>query len=249
METESALAALELLKKGEPFDLALLDMQMPEMSGLDFAHELRRISPDNRMPLLLLTSLGQRDEVMRQAFDAILTKPIKPSQLYNELLEALADSTGIQRTVQEPQQTTITPITQPLHILLAEDNRINQQVGLRMLEKLGCRADVAANGLEALEAVTRQSYDIVLMDIQMPEMDGVEATRAIMKRFAEGERPYIIAMTANALTGDREAYLKAGMDDYLSKPVKLESLYQVLQKAVTAFKQIKIESKQIPSSN
>ncbi|KAA3663169.1 MAG: response regulator, partial [Chloroflexi bacterium] len=232
METVSAPDALDLLKKGEQFDLALVDMQMPEMSGLDLAHAIRRQYPNKRMPLLLLTSLSQRDAAMRGTFDEILTKPVKPSQLYDVLLDALAKETSTHRKVRKTQSSGIVPIAQPLHILLTEDNRINQQVGLRMLEKLNCRADVAANGLEALEAVTRQSYDIVLMDIQMPEMDGVEATQAIMKRFGEGERPYIIAMTANALNGDREAYLDAGMNDYLSKPVKLQSLHRVLQKAV-----------------
>ena len=231
-EAASAPAALDLLQASEPFDVALVDMQMPEMSGLEFAHEMRRLYPDNKMPRLLLTSLGQRDAAMREAFEVILTKPVKPSQLYNVLMDSLADASIAHPFIPEQQAPVITPLPRSLHILLAEDNRINQTVGLRMLAKLGCRADVAANGLEVLEALARQSYDIVLMDIQMPEMDGIEATQLILQQFREGERPYIIALTANALSGDREAYLEIGMDDYLSKPIKLESLHQVLQTAV-----------------
>ena len=220
VEINAAPAALALLQAGQSFDLALVDMQMPEMSGLDFAHKISQLFPDSKMPLLLLTSLGQRDEAMRQAFQVILTKPVKPSQLYDVLLNILGGEQSTHRFVHSKEITAASPITQPLHILLAEDNRINQKVGLRMLAKLGCRADVAANGLEVLEALARQSYDIVLMDIQMPEMDGIEATQLIIQNIREEERPYIIALTANALSGDREAYLDIGMNDYLSKPIK-----------------------------
>ncbi|KAA3664599.1 MAG: response regulator, partial [Chloroflexi bacterium] len=232
-EASSAAAALALLQAGERFDLALVDMQMPEMSGVDFAHEMQNQQLGKQMSLILLTSLGRRDAEMRNAFEVILTKPVKPSHLYNVLLTTQVESIPALRIVENQQPSTISPIRQPLQILLAEDNRINQQVGLRMLAKLDCKADVAVNGLEALESLARQAYDIVLMDIQMPEMDGVEATKAIIRQYGEGKRPYIIAMTANALSGDREAYLNAGMNDYLSKPVKLESLQQALQKAVT----------------
>ena len=116
----------------------------------------------------------------------------------------------------------------PLRILMAEDNVINQQVALSFLERLGYRADVAANGVEAIRAVERQPYDVVFMDVQMPEMDGLEATRQICARWAAGERPRIVAMTANALAEDREACLAAGMDDYLAKPIRVEELVAAL---------------------
>ncbi|MEJ2746307.1 MAG: response regulator, partial [Anaerolineae bacterium] len=124
----------------------------------------------------------------------------------------------------------------PLRILLAEDNLINQKVALRMLDKLGYRADVANNGLEVVSALERQSYDIILMDIQMPEMSGTEATQYIQQTWPPSERPYIIAMTANALKGDRERYLANGMDDYISKPVHIEELVNSLDRSFTRMK-------------
>ena len=231
-EASAASAALDLLQTGERFDLALVDRQMPAMSGVDFANETRRLFPNNGMTLLLLTSMGRRDEAPSDAFAAVLTKPVKPSQLYNAFVATLADDAAAQQVAQNQPKSSLAPIARPLHILLAEDNRINQKVGLLMLAKLGCHADVAANGLEVLQALARQPYDIVLMDVQMPEMDGVAATQAILRRYENGERPYIIALTANALAGDKKVYLEIGMDDYLSKPVKLESLHDALQKAI-----------------
>ena len=120
---------------------------------------------------------------------------------------------------------------QPLRILLAEDNVVNQKLALRLLERLGYRADLAANGVEAIRAVERQPYDVVFMDVQMPEMDGLEATRQICGRWSKGERPRIIAMTANALAEDREACLAAGMDDYLAKPIRVDGLVAALAAA------------------
>ena len=122
----------------------------------------------------------------------------------------------------------------PLRILLAEDNVVNQKLALRLLSQMGYRADLAANGIEAIEAIERQTYDVVLMDVQMPEMDGLEATRRIVVRWpAASERPRIVAMTANAMQGDREECIAAGMDDYVTKPIRVDALVEALQ-GVTA---------------
>jgi CheY-like chemotaxis protein len=161
-------------------------------------------------------------------FASFLAKPIKPSQLFDRLLELFDEpaAAGKLAITALPAPTKLGERL-PLRLLLAEDNPVNQKVALRLLEKLGYRADIAANGLEAIAALHRQPYDIVLMDVQMPEMDGLEATRQIVRW--SGPRPVIIAMTANAMQGDREECLQAGMDDYLSKPVKIEELSRVLE--------------------
>ncbi|MCA9954460.1 MAG: response regulator, partial [Anaerolineales bacterium] len=233
VEAASAEEALTLLLAGETFDVALVDEQMPATSGLQFARLVHQQFPATPMSLLLMTSLGQRTQDKKNLFDDFLTKPVKPAYLHAALQEVLSSKHLSQQATHQPELTAFAPTNHAVRILLAEDNRINQQVGLRMLEKLGFQADLAINGTEVLETLTIQPYHIVLMDILMPEMDGIEATRHIQERFGE-QRPYIIALTANALAGQRETYLDAGMDDYLSKPIKLESLHQALQKAVEA---------------
>jgi len=228
--------ALEWLHRGERFDLAILDMQMPQMDGVDLAAQIRQLPGCRELPLLILSSMGRPNETLLQGADvnfaAFLSKPIKQSQLYNVLTEAL----GTQPIQLKPTPVPARPVdTQPgqklpLRILLAEDHLVNQKLALFLLEKLGYRADVAANGLEVLEALHRQPYDVVLMDVQMPEMDGLEASRRICQDWSPEERPWIIAMTANAMQGDREQCLAAGMDDYLSKPIKVEALVEALQR-------------------
>ncbi len=165
---------------------------------------------------------------------AFLNKPLKPSQLFDALVSIFA---GQPRRMREERQAPAT--TQfdpdmgrrfPLRILLAEDNATNQKLALRLLARMGYRADVAANGLEALQALERQTYDVVLMDMQMPEMDGLETTRHIHQRWPGEQHPYVIAMTANAMEGDREMCLAAGMDDYISKPIRVEALIQALER-------------------
>src|SRR5262249_41425212 len=174
----------------------------------------------------------------RSLFDAYLTKPIKPSNLYNALLSVfdrgtlelksrVATSGSRGAAAAESVSTRISK--RPLRILLAEDNAVNQRVALRMLDSLGYRADVVANGLEVLAALERQSYHVVLMDMQMPEMDGLEATRRICNSWPVGARPRIIAMTANAMAEHREQCIAAGMDDYIAKPVRIESLAAALE--------------------
>jgi len=234
MTAASGHEALALFQQGQEFDLAVLDMQMPEMDGLMLADEIHKLPKSKNLPLVLLSSLGYREtESDRPRFAASLTKPAKPSHLFDAINTVLnRNAATIRRSPDMPMQ--FNPEIgkhHPLRILLAEDNLINQKVALRFLEKIGYRADVAANGLEVLDALVRQSYDVVLMDVQMPEMDGEQTTVEIRKRIKREEQPRIIAMTANAIVGDREHYLSIGMDDYISKPVKIEDLVRALMES------------------
>jgi CheY-like chemotaxis protein/HPt (histidine-containing phosphotransfer) domain-containing protein len=239
LPTEAAMPseALELIRRGDPFDLAILDMQLPEMDGAALAAAICTLRRVPRLPLIMLTSLGHdhHAEVEGVAcFVAELTKPVKPSQLYDAIIGALTveaevDSAGAQSQSQPSAAEEISLATQlPLRILLAEDVVVNQKFALLALEEMGYTADVAANGQEVLTALERQPYDVILMDVQMPIMDGLEATQRI--RALVMTQPYIIAMTANAMQGDREVCLQAGMDDYISKPVYLEELRMALQR-------------------
>jgi len=165
---------------------------------------------------------------------AFMHKPIKLSHLYNALISLFVEHPQPHMPQSEPAELQFDAgLGQrlPLRILLAEDNTVNQKLALRLLERMGYRADVAANGLEVLEALLRQSYDVILMDVQMPEMDGLEASRAIHEGWAAEQRPRIVAMTANAMQGDREECLAAGMDDYLTKPIQINALQEALERA------------------
>jgi signal transduction histidine kinase/DNA-binding response OmpR family regulator/HPt (histidine-containing phosphotransfer) domain-containing protein len=237
-ETASPLEALEWVRAGEVFDLAILDMQMPEMDGLRLATEIRRQRDERALPMVMLTSLGRREiGESLEMFAAFLNKPIRPSQLFDTLVGIFAGrSRRVQQERQAPGQSVFDPEMArklPLRLLLAEDNATNQKLALRLLSRLGYRADVAANGLEVLEALERQAYDVVLMDVQMPEMDGLEATRQLRERLPNAPL-YVIAMTANAMEGDREMCLAAGMDDYVSKPIRVESLIESLERGGSA---------------
>ncbi|HEX6952294.1 MAG TPA: GAF domain-containing protein [Gaiellaceae bacterium] len=229
VSVELPAAALELVANGEPFDIAVLDMMMPDMDGLALAGEIRQHRAESELPLLLLTSLGRLPQLqVGGVFSAQLAKPLKASQLYNTLLQLLtAGEAGVEEveTVTDGKRTR-----SALRILLAEDNAMNQKVALRLLEQLGYRADVANNGLEAIEALERHPYDVVLMDVQMPELDGLDATRRICAEWPEETRPHIVAMTANALPEDREACFAAGMNDYVAKPIRAEELVAALKR-------------------
>ncbi len=221
--------ALALVEAGEPFDVAVLDMMMPGIDGLALGQEIRRRRSEQDLPLLLLTSLGRMPEQQWSGvFSGQLAKPLKASQLYNALLQALTDG------VAEERLATVAidgkHRTSSLRILLAEDNAMNQKVALRLLERLGYSADVASNGLEALAALERQPYDVVLMDVQMPELDGLDASRRICEQWPPESRPHIVAMTANALPEDREACFAAGMNDYVAKPIRSEELAAALKR-------------------
>jgi CheY-like chemotaxis protein/HPt (histidine-containing phosphotransfer) domain-containing protein len=222
--------ALALIEAGEPFDVAVLDMMMPEMDGLALGGTIRSRRSERDLPLLLLTSLGRLPEAQWTGlFSAQLAKPLKASQLYNTLLQLLsAGETGEETAV---VATDGKHAMSSLRILLAEDNAMNQKVALRLLERLGYSADVASNGLEALEALERQPYDVVLMDVQMPELDGLDASRRICERWPPESRPRIVAMTANALPEDREACFSAGMNDYVAKPIRGDELAAALKRA------------------
>jgi signal transduction histidine kinase/CheY-like chemotaxis protein len=222
-------AALSWVASGQTFDLAILDM--PEMSGLELATRLRQMPAAASAPLVLLTSIGQlvRDE--GALFASQLTKPVKAAALRAVLLDVLPQTAaGDSPAASVPAGARLADFL-PLRILVAEDNAANQRVATLLLSKIGYRADVAGNGADALAAVTRQRYDVVLMDVQMPEMDGLEATSTIRATVPAAGQPYIIAMTAEAMTGDRERCLAAGMDDYLTKPVRLAEVEAALQRA------------------
>jgi len=220
--------ALTLIENGEHFDVAAIDMLMPEMDGWELARRIRRHPNGAELPLVLLTSLAGISQARpAEAFGIQLTKPVRASQLYNALLSLLTDPSHEPGSPQAAVDVVASE-TWSLRILLAEDNPVNQKVALRILGKLGYRADVASNGLEVLAALEREPYDVVLMDVQMPEMDGLDASRRICSRWPAESRPRIIAMTANAMIEDREACFAAGMDDYLAKPVRSEELADAL---------------------
>jgi PAS domain S-box-containing protein len=230
---EDGPAALDLLLRDPDIDLAILDMQMPGMDGIMLAREIRALPGFLELPLILLSSIGRNPAPVDAAlFSSCLSKPAKPSQLFNEIGRALrhpslqsSDTSPLPAPHQEGQ-------AQHERLLLAEDNHINQKVALHMLARLGFRADVAANGHEVLDALERAPYDIILMDMQMPEMDGLETTRRIRALPPAGQSPpWIIALTANAMDGDQQACAEAGMNDYLSKPIKKTELEAALTRA------------------
>ncbi|MBI5714937.1 MAG: response regulator [Chloroflexi bacterium] len=231
----SGQEALAIIDRGESFDLALLDMQMPEMDGMMLARAIRERRDAKQLPMVMLTSMGSREDGVNELFAAFLTKPVKASQLYNVLAEVLAASPKkkVTGTLQLPETQFDLTLGErcPLRVLLAEDNLVNQKLALRMLERFGYRADMVANGLEVLQALDRQEYDLILMDVQMPEMDGLEATRQIRSQYAAHKQPRIVAMTANAMQGDREECLAAGMNDYISKPIKVAELMTALERS------------------
>jgi two-component system sensor histidine kinase/response regulator len=238
---EAALTALEeAAQAGDPFHVAILDMQMPEMDGLALARAIKSKPSIARTQLVMLTSLGYLSEERRwreAGIAAYLIKPVKETRLFDTLVSVLRGSAQVRRVPVGAKPDT--SARSSVRVLVAEDNVVNQKVALRQLQKLGYSADAVANGLEVLHVIKQIPYDVVLMDCQMPELDGYEATRLIRSEEYKNQKGlplYIIAMTANALAGDREECLRAGMDDYISKPVRMEELDEAIERGLNILK-------------
>ena len=244
VETASVTEALDSIKSahaaGTPFDAVISDMLMPDQDGVDLAREVavHRKLNEIKLPVIILSSAPRAEafsgrEVPEKWIEAYILKPSRQSQLFNALLDALAP----ERPFHLSGPDSVAPpgaaraFSGRLRILLAEDNEINQKIAVRMLERLGKSAVVVDDGLKAVDAIGQGEFDCVLMDVQMPELDGLAATRRIAASLPEERRPYVIALTANAMAGDRETCLAAGMNDYLAKPVQLNALADALSRA------------------
>jgi signal transduction histidine kinase/DNA-binding response OmpR family regulator len=234
IEAASGEEALRWIRDGNPCDVAILDALMPGMDGSTLAREIQKVRLSRNMPLVMLTSLGKNSEFESKdsvKFAAVMTKPLKPSRLFDTLMNIFDE----QVRDGDASPASSTPgrrdsVRRQLQVLVAEDNLVNQKVAVLFLQKLGHRADVATNGLEVLSALRRRPYDVILMDVQMPKMDGIQTARLISSDWPRDQRPRIVAMTANAMEEDRQACLEAGMDDYISKPVRLSHLQRALEK-------------------
>ena len=226
---ESGTEALGILASNH-FDAGIIDMQMPVMDGIMLAREIRKKFTKDQLPLIMLTSVGFNTEAddLKKLFSSYVNKPIKHSQLSEILLKIIAPP-KIAAITNSPIHEKLSEVSKnyPFQILVAEDNLINQKLIRNVFDLLGYKTDIAANGLEALDALKRKNYTLVFMDIQMPEMNGYEATAIIVER-RKDDRPIIIAMTANAMQGDKDKCIEAGMDDYMSKPIKINDLIRVI---------------------
>ncbi|OQY39572.1 MAG: hypothetical protein B6226_01640 [Candidatus Cloacimonetes bacterium 4572_65] len=224
--------ALELLDKDVHYDFGIIDLQMQEKSGYDIGVRINNKYSKKELPLVLL-SFKKRSAFKnkdRSIFAAFVSKPILQSYLFDAIMRLFNKN-----LIRESSSKSISKLNRnlakefPLKILLAEDNHINQKLALRVLEIMGYQATVANNGLEVLDALEQKEYDLIFMDIQMPEMDGFEATHKIVETWSD-DRPFIVAMTANAMQGDRELCIEAGMDDYITKPLQLDLIQKTLEK-------------------
>jgi signal transduction histidine kinase/CheY-like chemotaxis protein len=233
-EVGSAEEALRWLKGNARIDLAILDMQMPGQDGLELSARIRELPERELLPLILLSSAAPpapSEDPRWKNFSARFSKPVKQAELREALLKALGKFSRSPLPVQSRPKVARLAETLPLHLLLAEDNIVNQRVAIQFFEQMGYRCDLATNGVEALQAIDREVYDVVFMDVQMPEMDGIEATKELCRRFPPDERPQIIAMTAHARDEDRDECLRAGMDDYISKPMRIQVIETKLRQA------------------
>jgi GAF domain-containing protein/DNA-binding response OmpR family regulator len=232
-DTVSSEKALRWIKDGQAFDVVLLDLFMPGMDGLALADAIRAAKPKHAPKIVLVSSAAVRERA-HPSLDAVLPKPVKPSALHDVLVSVLAEAARrAEPAVRAPERPAIDAglgERHPLRILLAEDNAVNQKLALRLLSNMGYAADVAADGRQTIEAVEKSRYDVILMDVQMPELDGLEATRRIRASWPE-RKLHIIAMTANAMAGDRDACIAAGMNDYISKPIDPRLLAEALARS------------------
>ncbi len=237
----SGKEALYTLLEGSPFDLIITDMHMPEMDGIELSRKIRELYP--YIPIILLSSLG--DESHRNypgLFASILTKPVRQQALHTHILNQLKQNKIAVEAKYVPLHQQLQEQTKhyPISILLAEDDSTNQDVEIRILNKLGYYPDVAQNGKEVLQMTEAKNYDLIFMDVQMPEIDGREVTRIIRKR--NGHQPVIAAITANAMQGDKEECLVAGMDEYLAKPISFKKISELIEKCVSIVKDSHVSS-------
>lgn len=239
-QTASPLEALEWIKDGKTFDIAILDMSMPEMNGIELARAIRQHKSPEEMPLILLSSLATISDVPKKeldeaGFSAKLAKPIKPSPLLDIMLDTFSNQANAFKRRERSKNQELDKnlgVKMPMNILLVDDNKTNQKLGTLVLKRLGYTPDIAVNGSDAVQKQLENSYDVILMDIEMPVMDGVDATKAIRAEHeSRSKSVYIIATTANAMQGDRERYLSAGMDGYVSKPIRISELVTALATA------------------
>ncbi len=244
MHHESAVdgpSALALLRRGveegTPFDVAIIDMYMPEMNGLELCRLIKQDPALRKTHLIMLTASGQRGDSLaaqEAGAAAYLTKPIRERHLADCIRLIFGRDDAKEQPAPFLTRHTITEAIarEAPRLLVVDDNPVNQKVAVKMLEKLGCRVDLAGNGMEALAAICRHQYPLVFMDCQMPDLDGLETTRLLRSQEKPGEHLPVIAMTANAMEGDRESCLKAGMDDFISKPIITSDLKKILARWV-----------------
>ena len=229
----SGKEALQLMEDDRPFDLAIIDQFMPEMDGLTLISKIRRLAGHADFPIILLTPVGKRavlQDTEKLQISSFVTKPIKHSALYNAIIKEfnpLSDMLGLRRSA-SPVFAEKNAAKRPLNILLAEDNLVNQKVAILLLKRMGYSADLVSNGLEAIEALERKHYDVILMDMHMPELNGLDATQRIRREFLGESQPHIIAMTAAITKKDRDACFGAGMNDFVNKPVRVDELAKAI---------------------
>ena len=227
----SAKEAIRIIDNEDTyFDLGILDMQATGSNGIELAQTIREIPFKGDMPFILVSSVGKVNDLPKGLFDAQLTKPVKLTDLFELVLSVMSENRNRKKNIADHSVDKKLSDKLPLSILLAEDNFTNQELVVTLMRKMGYAIDAVENGRKALEIMEHKSFDIILMDVQMPVMNGLEATQAIIEKYPEDVRPHIIAITANAMPGDRERFLEAGMVDYLSKPIRFKDVQDVLIK-------------------
>jgi len=251
-ETQLPQQALEWIEKHKKFDIALLDNNMPEMSGDQLAAAIQGKSKGISIPVVLLTSFGTHETEPNPTVKTRLNKPVKPAQLFEVIVNILSGKPLTSSAETHELTARFDPglgTEFPMEILLAEDNPNNQKLALLALRRLGYEADLSRNGVEVLDKLKDRAYDVILMDIQMPEMDGLEVTRRIRQQTKSESRPWIVAMTANAMQGDREVCLEAGMNDYVGKPIRIEKLVTALKRGWSSITQAELDGPAIDAAD